>query len=331
MIGVIIVTFQSDDVIEACVESLRSCDTDDLRVVICDNNSSDDTHGVVHRWATHHGIDLAEAQAGQTPEPATFTFLHTGGNLGFAGGVNAGLRLLLEDPEVDLFWILNPDGEALPNTASTFARHAAEVGPFALMGGRIRYQEPPQYLQSDGGVISPWSGICRNLNAGSMPDEAVMPAAETLDFISGASVVASRAFVERAGLMVEDYFLYYEEVDWAARRGDLPLVLCPDAVVLHHGGTTIGTGAVNRLASPFANYFNYRNRMRFMRRFYPARLPVAWGLSMLRVIKLFGRGAFDEAMGAARGLCGMGPPAAVRARIAPQDQAMAFSMRDTTR
>ncbi|MEB8388441.1 glycosyltransferase family 2 protein [Rhodobacteraceae bacterium KMM 6894] len=329
--GVIIVTFQSDGVIGACVESLRSCDHADLRVIICDNNSTDDTLGVLRRWAGRHGIDLVETQAGDTPDPAPFTFVRTGGNLGFAGGVNAGLELLLDDPQVDLFWILNPDGEALPDTASAFARHAETVGPFSLMGGRIRYHEAPQRLQSDGGVVSSWSGICRNLNAGLLPDQATMPNANTLDFISGASMVASRAFVESAGLLSKDYFLYYEEVDWATRRGDLPLVLCPDAIVLHHGGTSIGTGAINRRASPFANYFNYRNRMRFMRRFHPLRLPAAWVLSMLRVIKLFGVGARDEAVAAARGCCGLAPPAAVRDRIAPQDRARAFTIRENGR
>ena len=324
MIGVIIVTFQSADVIEACLESLRTSDHSDLRVVICDNGSSDDTWGTVLRWAAAKDVDLAETRVGPPGAPAPFRFVHMGGNMGYAGGVNAGLKFLLGDPGVDLLWILNPDSEALPHTASAFARCAAETGPFSLMGGRIRYHEPPRHIQSDGGIVLAWSGICKNLNAGLLPQEAKMPVAQTLDFISGASVVASRHFVETVGPMTEDYFLYYEEVDWAARRGDLPLVLCPEAEVIHHGGTTIGTGAFNRRPSPFANYFNYRNRMRFVRRFRPMAIPTTWVLSMARVAKLLALGARDEAMAAARGLNGLPPPVAVRDRIAPEDRARAF-------
>ena len=164
-----------------------------------------------------------------------------------------------------------------------------------------------------------------------MPGDAQFPDVTSLDFISGANMVASRMFIEQIGLMVEDYFLYYEEVDWAARRGDLPLALCPEAVVVHHGGTTIGTGSVTKRASGFANYFNYRNRMRFMRRFHPGALPIVWGLAMLRVAKLVAVGAAAEAWAALAGLNGLPPPAAVRNRIAPDDRAQAFKLRDRTR
>jgi GT2 family glycosyltransferase len=324
MIGVVVVTFQSAETIEACLDSLHNSVHADLRVALCDNNSSDGTLGKVRDWARRNNIDLDETTPEADPGSSRFTFLRTGGNLGFAGGVNAGLRFFLADPGIDLFWILNPDGEALPETAGAFARCAAEAGDFALMGGRIRYHEDPRHIQSDGGRVFRWSGICKNLNAGLLPEEASLPAAADLDFISGASLVASRLFVQRVGLMKEDYFLYYEEVDWAARRGDLPLVLCPEAEVLHHGGTAIGTGAVNRRASPFANYFNYRNRMRFVYRFRPVALPSAWVLSMLRVVKLLWLGALDEAVAAARGCTGMSPPRQVRDRISPPDHHRAF-------
>ena len=85
-------------------------------------------------------------------------------------------------------------------------------------------------------------------------------------------MVVSRDFLARVGPMREDYFLYYEEVDWALRRGDLPLAFAGDAIVYHHGGTSIGTGRLDERPSAFSNYFNYRNRMRFMRRFHPWRL-----------------------------------------------------------
>lgn len=334
MIGVVVLTFHSADVIEACLTSLVSADYSDLRIVVCDNNSQDNTLDVVRSWAQARDLDLAEldADAGPTAgEPSRVTLLHTGANLGFAGGVNKGLAHLMADPEIDLFWVLNPDSETAPETPAAYAKCAQEAKEFGIMGGRILYHDAPRLIQSDGGQIRAWSGICHNVNSGEEPDQAIRPAPENLDFISGANMVASRKFIERVGLMVEDYFLYYEEVDWAARRGDLPLLLCPDAKVIHHGGTVIGTGSVTRAASPFANFFNYRNRMRFMRRFQPWRLPVSWGLSMLRVVKMCLKGDTKGAWGAFTGLNGLPPPAAVRNRIAVQDRDMAFKMVDRTR
>lgn len=329
MIGIVILTFRSDDVIEACLDSIPFDGSKTLRVVLCDNASDDGTVEVVRNWARASGFDLQEAGAEEetwSADASTLTLLHTGGNLGFAGGVNIGIKYLMRDTDINLFWILNPDCEVTPKALPAYQTRAAAEGPFALMGGRIRFREGASLIQSDGGRVSSFSGICTNLNQGIMPEHAVAPKEESLDFISGANMVASRLFVERVGLMTEDYFLYYEEVDWAARRGDLPLFFCPEAEVMHIGGTAIGTGGIGRRASPFANFFNYRNRMRYMKRFHRSRIALVWFLSMLRVIKLLLVGARPEAWAAFSGLNGLSPPSNVRDRVSPDDHHRAFKM-----
>ncbi len=338
--GVAIVTYNSSDVITDCLDSLLACDHPDLRIVICDNNSPDDTVEVIRRWAGVHASELGtgnfiEVAMDATTLPhleplARVTLLRSALNRGFAAGTNAGLITLFRQSDINLFWILNPDCIAGKETALAYAKTAAQ-GPFSLMGGRILYLDAPNDIQSDGGRISRWTGICRNVNQGLKPDRVVPPAADTLDFISGANVVASRVFIEAAGLMAEDYFLYFEEVDWAFRRGDLALQFCPEALVYHHGGTAIGTGSTNRRASGFANYFNYRNRMIFLRRNFPAALPVAYLYSALKIVKLILLGAWDEAHGAVCGLHRLAPPRAVCARLSPDAAVMAFDKRRVSR
>jgi GT2 family glycosyltransferase len=137
-------------------------------------------------------------------------------------------------------------------------------------------------------------------------------------------MVASRQFIEMVGPLREDYFLYYEEVDWAFRRGGLPLRTCPEAVVHHHGGTSIGTGDINRRASAFANYFNFRNRLRFLARFAWPALPVAYVYSMAQIARLVLTGSGREAVGALRGLHQLRPPREVADRIAPEAAELAF-------
>ena len=89
--------------------------------------------------------------------------------------------------------------------------------------------------------------MAENVNKGLLPEAVALPDPASLDFISGASMVASRAFIDQVGLMADDYFLYYEEIDWAARRGALPFRLCGDAIVYHHTGTSIGSASSSRL------------------------------------------------------------------------------------
>ena len=328
-LAVVICTFCSADVIEACLDSLYATTGATLHVAICDNASTDDTVAVVTDWAARHGITLGQAKAGEQagvePDLPWLTVITSDRNLGFAGGVNFGLHWFLTRTEIDLFWVLNPDSTVEPGTAAAYAACAAKAGPFALMGGRTRYVAAPGYIQSDGGrVRSGTGGVCKNVNQGLLPDEATPPRPESLQFLSGANLVASRGFLETVGLMREDYFLYYEEVDWAYRRGDLPLITCPQAVVHHHGGTVIGSGAVDRRPSAFANYFNFRNRMRFVARFAWYMLPVTYAISMAQLIKMALKGGGSAAISGMRGLHHLPPPKTVADRVAPEVAALAF-------
>jgi len=314
-IGVVIVTFNSADVITECLESLVRADHDALRIVVCDNASSDETITAVRSWAHQRHSDFIDIAVDTAldhplPIPRKFALFRSALNQGFASGVNLGLKALLPCRQVRLFWILNPDCVVTPQAASAYVR-AQALGPFSLMGGRILYRQEPSRIQSDGGRVNRWTGLCKNVNQGMFPNDAKRPDPLTLDFISGANAVASREFIDRVGLMPETYFLYYEEVEWAFWRGDLPLRFCSEAVVYHHGGTAIGTGSVNRLASPFANFFNFRNRMKFMWRCYPYTCPIAYLFSLLKVGQLLLRGAWHEAFGAACGLHWLPPPPAV--------------------
>lgn len=326
-IGVAIVAFNSADVIVDCLDSLFASQGADVRVVIADNSSTDATCDIIQQWAEARGQGFSwqMANAGALDRAsASLTLIKSAVNGGYAHGVNLALSVLVADPALQLFWVLNPDCVVMPDTAATYIQHGSD-GQFSLMGGRTIYREQPDQIQTDGGRVSRWTGVCTSVHGGRPPQATAMPDVASIDYVTGANLVASRAFIDRAGLMVEDYFLYYEEVDWAFRRGDLPIRLVGTAIVHHHGGTTIGTGSTVRRASPFANYFNYRNRMRFVGRFFPARLPVAFAYAMAKAAQLMLKGAFDEAYAVLTGTLGLAPPAAVKNRIAPgAAQALAF-------
>ena len=144
------------------------------------------------------------------------------------------------------------------------------------MGGRVTYYDRPDMIQIDGGTLNRWTGVTGNINLYGSALEVPMPDAARLDFVTGASMVVSRDHYETAGPMPEDYFLYYEECDWAMRRGALPLAVCPGARVYHRGGSAIGSPVPGRPASPFSLYFKHRARMYFVRRHLPLSRPTAW-------------------------------------------------------
>ena len=342
-LGVVIVAFNSAPIIVECLESLLASEGAAVSVVVVDNNSDDETVEVVRAWASGQkpfeagaecpvriapapkpvALDVRGEDEGD-PVAAQVTLILSRCNRGFAGAVNLGLRTLMASPDVGPVWVLNPDCVVSANVARRYLETAAEAR-FGLLTSRTVFYGQPTAIQTDGGVVNRWTGACMSINQGGPADATPAPDTGALSFMAGCNMVASREFLDRVGLMDESYFLYYEEVDWAMRRGDLPLVYVPGAVVYHHGGTTIGTGSLVRRPSPFANYFNYRNRMWFARRFMPGRQAFVLAFGLAKALQLALRGAFDESAAVLAGLLGGRAPAGVVDRIKdPQARRLAF-------
>lgn len=342
-IGVAIVAFNAAGFIAECLESLFASEGADLRVVVVDNASTDDTCARIRGWASGteafvrpsdsplppgaavaKPIAFAEHDALPPGGGAALTLLRAPVNGGYAYGCNLAIACLMTDPGIDLFWIVNPDCVAAPQTARALIDAGSGSG-FAMLGGRTLFYERPDLIQTDGGRVSRRTGVCQSVSAGLPAAATPMPDAGSLDYITGAHLCASRGFVESVGLMAEGYFLYYEEVDWAFRRGGMPLRIAPEAVVYHRGGATIGSGSHGRRASAFSNYFNYRNRLRFVRRHLPAARLACLAHALAKAAQLALGGAFAEAGAIVRGVLGLPPPTAVAARITdPAARKLAF-------
>ncbi|MBL4813564.1 MAG: glycosyltransferase family 2 protein [Rhodobacteraceae bacterium] len=330
-VGVVVVAYNARDIILDCVESLLASHDADVRIVVVNNYSTDDTSQVLHAWAKDPKVWAATAKPSVFESvahgPITLTtsvpvagggevaLVETSENLGFAGGVNVGLRLLRDDPEINNFWVLNPDCVAENATAAKLLAYGAKAGKFGVIGGRIFYKEPALMIQSDGGRINFSTGICSPFNLSKVGRDVPGPQEDQLDYIAGAHMFVSRDFLDIAGLMPEEYFLFYEEMDWCCRRGDLPLLFCTDAAVHHDGGHTIGSATMANGPSALATYFTGRSRMMFIRRYKPVAVPLTFIYSFAKAGKYMLKGQFGSAFGLLRGICGFRPSKAVRARL----------------
>ncbi|MEM1340683.1 MAG: glycosyltransferase family 2 protein [Pseudomonadota bacterium] len=342
-LGVVVVTFNAADVILENLESLLAQRGDvALDVVVVDNGSPDQTPQVIRDWAAGTAPFAADLpfELPPCPKPVTLagaegpcpentlerpgiTVIETGLNTGFAGGVNRGLAYLAARSKADRFWILNPDGAAAPGSALAFATdHPA---PFSLLGGRVIYTHEPDTIQIDGGLVNARTGITGNVHLGQSSSAAPAPDPAAMQFITGASMVASRAFYDAVGPMPEEYFLYYEEVDWAYRRpAGLPFGYVPGGIVYHRAGTSIGSPTLERVAAPFSQYFKHRGRMRFVRRHLPRARLTATAYTLAKAAQYVLKGHRAEAAALLRGSFDMAPPKAVHDRLAPAARALAF-------
>lgn len=322
-LGVVVVCYGSDDVICDCLESVvAAADADgvSLHIAVVDNGSPGEDIALVEGWQEGRvpyqpPEDMAGILAGAVPKPLSghkLDIVRVPVNGGFAAGVNAGTAHLMQDPAIDRVWVLNPDAVVPAGTPKIVAE--APDG-FGLLGGRIQYLERPEMVQSDGGWLNTRTGVTGGVNLFASAASAPFPAPEDLDFISGAHMVASRAFWDQVGPMEEVYFLYYEEVDWAWRRGKLPLAALPDALIYHRAGTSIGSATFGRYASPFALYFLHRSRHLFMARAHPGAKVTVWGYSLAKIAQMLVRRDLAAAGAIWRAITGAAPPASVQDRL----------------
>lgn len=337
-VGVILVSYNTGDVLLDSLESLlaaaRFPGAPDLRVLVVDNASPDDTLTRLTGWAdgarpwtpsddmpfeprTPRGpVTLDLRDLGRDGRHATLGtasndvvgYLQAGANDGFAAGVNHGLETFRAMEDVDYFWILNSDAMSEPQTPARLvaAARAAEAGAgFGILGGRCYYADPPRQIQWDGGgKVDRWTGRMLPVALGVQDSAAGLPgpADGTLDYIAGCHMFVGRTYLDRVGLMPEGYFLYFEEVDWCMRRGDLSLSWVEDAAIHHRAGGSIGSQTLQSGPSVVAAYWMFRNRVRFVRRWNPAGLPTSIAYSLAKIVQLRRQGHTAAARAAWRGL-----------------------------
>ena len=170
----------------------------------------------------------------------------------------------------------------------------------------IHFFDSPEVIQAVGGNrFNRVSGVAA-CSEGRFCHESelslVGAVASRLDYLSGCSMLLPRAFLEEVGLMCEDYFLYYEEIDWFTRAaGRFELCVAGDARLYHREGSAIGSAGLLRSASSLSDFYMQQSRLAFMRRFHAARLPFCYlaGIKDLARRLLCGRLRNALAIGAA--------------------------------
>ncbi|MEY4750077.1 MAG: hypothetical protein RIQ60_2291 [Pseudomonadota bacterium] len=286
-----------------CLKSLHNLRTENFRIVVCDNKSSDNSVEKICDWYksftnySHNNLviyDRKSAEEGGNPNlDPRLVLIMTGANLGFAGGNNVGIRYCLERKDVSYIWLLNNDTEVEPDALNALITRASYNSRIGMVGSTLLYYSNRNKIQARGGcsfypIISRAYPICGDDLRHSIDIEQQRDIEKRLKYIIGASMLISRDFIENVGLMQEDYFMYYEELDWAERarrhKNHYQLAYAADSIVYHKVGASAGTSA----RSEFSLRLLYGNQLRFMRRFYPwflviTRLSIAWeGIKALR-------------------------------------------------
>ena len=222
-LSVIVVAYRSRPALERLLGSLRASRPEPVRELLIVNNS---------------GESLEDLLSG-LPWPARV--VAPGRNLGYARGVNEGIRAAREDEVL----ILNPDILVSPGSIEALVRCAESHPRAGIVAPRL--VNPDGTLQLSArrfynartlllrrAPLGPYAAKSRTLRNHLMAD---WDHADTraVDWVLGAAMLARKRAIRDVGLMDERYFLYFEDVDWCQRMGrhGYEVLYCAEATMVH--------------------------------------------------------------------------------------------------
>lgn len=187
--------------------------------------------------------------------------IHNPANLGFAGGVNLGLKAALAQGAEYLF-TLNNDATIAPNCLAELVQTAQADAHLGIVGPKIYYasaKEPP-LIWFAGADRHPWALSLLDFGRGQT-DGPKFAAPREVNYLCAGAMLTRREVFERVGLFDPAYFMYYEDCDFCLQvvAQGYRLRVVPTAVAWHTvAASTGGEG------SPMERYYRTRSVLRFL-------------------------------------------------------------------
>lgn len=211
-VAIIVLNHNGQDCLTDCLTSLAASAYPNKEILVVDNGSTD--------------VSLEEARQ-QFPH---FIYLLNESNLGFAAGMNVGIREALKRG-ADWCLLFNYDATIDERALSILIEQSRAHSEAGLLC--------PLILKADSDTV--WFGKGR-INFFRMRTEHLLPSKKDLsqtaypsEFLTGCALLIRRSVLETVGLLDENFFLYYEDADFCLRTriSGFETLVVPSARVWH--------------------------------------------------------------------------------------------------
>ncbi|MDE7420917.1 MAG: glycosyltransferase family 2 protein [Muribaculaceae bacterium] len=254
-VSIIIVNYNTRDILRDCIWSIKSQSKDiEYEVIVVDNDSSDGTLEMLQR-------EFPEVKA-----------IDAGQNLGFGRANNLGMQ----QARGKYLFLLNSDTIIVNNAIKIFfdkAEHLMqEDGQIGVLGA-ILYGSDSKTCHSYGSFITPKMELkevmAKYLRFLKDKKNTNPPSVETnlnVDYITGADMFVPAKVFKATGGFDPDFFMYCEEVDWQKRMDEKGyrriIVNGPEIIHLEGGSDTNKkkSWSPNRLANLYKSRKIYREK-----------------------------------------------------------------------
>ena len=180
-------------------------------------------------------------------------------NLGFGLANNQGINYAIQN-NFKYVMLLNNDTEVDKNFIDPLINTINKDNTTGAVQPLIMNYNNKNSIWSAGGYLNKFFGYTStvknpNRNLG-------------LDWITGCCILLKSDTIKKVGLIDENFFAYYEDVDWSIRIKDLgySLNLVNTSLVYHHGSISSKNSSSEGKLSPYVHYLNFKNHIYLLRK-----------------------------------------------------------------
>ncbi|MBI5452414.1 glycosyltransferase family 2 protein [Candidatus Gottesmanbacteria bacterium] len=233
-IYIIVLHYKNIEDTISCLESIAKLKKDNLqiKVILVNNNST------------------SEESPPLAGPPSEVITIKNPRNLGFAAGVNVGIREALKNKQTDCVLILNNDTILPPHLLTELLK-----APGDITAPVIKFQWNEKWVYDFGGKVNWWTGRTTHIESTNQPSPSrshfatpgrwphgLLPGEKSIDYVSGCCMLVKRKVFEKIGLFDEKYFFYFEDADFCirAKKAGFKVTVNPNVNIYHKLGGSVG-------------------------------------------------------------------------------------------
>jgi len=253
MLYIIIVNYNSIKLTKKCIDSIFKSSYKKFKVVLVDNNSTDNSVEYINnKYIKESNFKVK--------------FISNHINKGFASGINIGIKFALSNLDCDYLLTLNNDtllkSDCIEQLISNYSINT-------IVSPSIYDYDNKNKVQSLGGSVNKYTLSTKHLKKMNK---------NSIDYLPGSALFFDKGIIDTIGLFPEEYFMYYEDVDWSksAILHNIALIVNEKAIIYHKKNIEI---------SFYTKMRSGYNRILYCKKYFKFKLPFIVVISIISIFK----------------------------------------------
>ncbi len=233
-VSILIITWNGRHHLEMCLSSVKNLIYPNIEIIVVDNGSTDDSIEFLRK---------------NYPE---VKIVHNKTNLGFAGGNNAGIKVVTGE----FLLLLNNDTKVTRTFVTEMIKVIEVDEEIGAVQAKTLSMDDPRKLDSIGAFLT-GTGFLYHYGY-LQKDMKKFDRRINLYTAKGACMMIRKSVIDKIGLFDNDFFAYFEETDFCHRLwlAGYSIKYVPEAVIYHKIG-----GTSNKMNNSFIQFHSFKNRI----------------------------------------------------------------------